>query len=633
MKTRFPVPAPDNAGKNTSPAPTDLERIVDVAISRRQFLGGMITFGTGAFLSAIAPWVQATEGTSSAISGRRLVGNQLKFEAVGANTDNTITLPRGFSHHRLISWGDPLWSDMPPFDHKTRGTAASQARAMGDNNDGMEIFEKNGHVLLAVNNEYVNLDVMYAGGRPKDKDDVHKAMAAVGVTIIEIKQRHGKWRIVKDSRFNRRITADTPSEITGPAAGHELLRTSADPAGRSALGTFANCGSGKTPWGTYLSCEENFDYAFRSGTGREQTDRMRRYGIGRSIAKEQYAYGAWEAADERFEVDKEPQEANRFGYVVELDPADPSVKPKKRTALGRFKHENAEIALAGDGRVVVYMGDDERGEYLYKFISSEKYMTSGRDVLDEGRLFAAKFHTNGRGEWLPLTPQTTGMIQAEICIFTRQAASMVKATTMDRPEWVAAHPHKTEVYCALTNNKDRGKKPNKGGDDTPVGGPNPRRQNKYGQIVQWMPDGGDHAAAGFRWKLFVLAGNPTVHQDDKAGSDNINEDNMFNSPDGLAFDDNGGLWIQTDGEDSDTGDFAGQGNNQMLLGDTESGEIRRFLVGPKGAEITGLCWSPDKKTMFVGIQHPRENFPDSGSGTLPRSSIIAVQRDDDGRIG
>ncbi|MFT6580388.1 MAG: secreted PhoX family phosphatase [Alphaproteobacteria bacterium] len=340
------------------------------------------------------------------------------------------------------------------------------------------------------------------------------------------------------------------------------------------------------------------------------------------------------------DVSKHPNEPNRVGYIVEIDPLNPSSTPKKRTALGRFKHENAAVVQVANGHVVVYMGDDERGEFLYKFISTGRYSEGGDndDLLESGRLFAAKFVDNGHGAWVELTPESTGLTsQAEICIHTRLAASAVQATTMDRPEWVAAHPHGAEIYCALTNNKNRGKKPNAGGDETPIDGTNPRAANKYGQIVRWRPERGDHLSEAFAWDLFVMAGNPAAHQDDRAGSNNVTAENMFNSPDGLSFDSKGMLWIQTDGNYSDTGDFAGMGNNQMLVGDPVSGEIRRFMVGPRQCEVTGLCWSPDHSTLFVGIQHPggkkgESNFPDGGKST-PRSSVIAVSRDDGGMIG
>ena len=365
------------------------------------------------------------------------------------------------------------------------------------------------------------------------------------------------------------------------------------------------------------------------------SDAMKRYGVG----PKDRGY-AWATADERFDISKHPNEPNRAGYVVEIDPLDPGSTPKKRTALGRFKHENAEVVVAANGHVVVYMGDDERGEFLYRFVSEGRHVEGGDNsgLLESGSLSVARFAEDGSGEWLALTPETTGMTSpAEIAVLTRMAGSAVGATTMDRPEWVAAHPQRAEVYCCLTNNKNRGRKPNKGGDPTPVGGPNPREGNKYGQIVRWRPAGGDHSAAGFAWDLFVVAGNPAVHSDANAGSANVNPDNMFNSPDGLAFDSKGGLWIQTDGKYTNEGDFAGQGNNQMLYADPDTGGIARFLTGPKECEVTGLCWSMDRRTMFVGLQHPGEkggssHFP-GGGGTAPRSTVIAVTRDDGGEIG
>ena len=406
-------------------------------------------------------------------------------------------------------------------------------------------------------------------------------------------------------------------------------------AGTKSLGTWNNCANGRTPWGTYLACEENFNGYFSSSDEYyKPSAAMKRYGVG--LKDRGYA---WATADERFDISKHPNEANRCGYVVEIDPLRPTSTPKKRTALGRFKHENAEIVIAANGKVVAYMGDDERGEFLYKFVSDGTYAEGGdnADLLQDGKLYAAKFEDKLKGHWIELTPEASGLAsEAEVRIHARMAASAVGATTMDRPEWVAAHPSKAEVYCTLTNNKNRAKKPNAGGDATPVGGPNPRKGNNYGQIVRWRPDGGDHTAAGFEWDLFVMAGNPTVHNDAYAGSKNINADNMFNSADGISFDSNGLLWIQTDGNYSNKGDYAGMGNNQMLVGDTETGEIARFMVGPKQCEITGNVRSPDRKTMFVGIQHPGErgdsHFP-GGGDSVPRSTIIAITRDDGGVIG
>ncbi len=467
---------------------------------------------------------------------------------------------------------------------------------------------------------------------------MRKLQKLQGVTVMEIEKGEEGWGVVVDSPYNRRITHLTPMSIAGPAAGHDLLKTEADPSGAESLGTYNNCGSGKTPWGTYLTCEENFNGYFGATSEGDVPEAVQagyeRYGIGADGWG--YDYHKW---DDRFDTAKNPNEPHRAGWVVEIDPADPESTPVKHTGLGRFKHENAAVVLAPDGRVVVYMGDDERGEFMYRFVSDAAYAPGGstKGLLDEGTLYAAKFNDDGTGQWLALTPESTGMESlAEVLIFARMAASKVGATTMDRPEWIAANPHAVEAYCCLTNNKNRGVKPNAGGDATPTNGPNPREKNNYGQIVRWMPENGNHTAAGFTWNLFVLAGNPTVHKDAYAGSANVTADNMFNSPDGLAFDSTGLLWIQTDGSYDNEGDFAGMGNNQMLIGDPETGEIRRFLVGPKECEITGVTWSADRRTVFVGVQHPGEDgnsgFP-GGEGSVPRSCVVAIKREDGGLIG
>jgi hypothetical protein len=606
---------------------TDFDRIAARRYSRRAFVGGAAALGaTAMFL-----------GTSALTRPAHAAG-RFGFAPVEANTLDTITLPKGYNWHTVAVWGEPMWSDAPEFDHATRGSADSQARAFGDNNDGMALFTRDGRYVLAVNNEYTNRKVIW-GNRENDKpageDDILKGMLAHGVSVVEITWQDGKWSIVRDSAFNRRITPQTPMEITGPARGHDLMKTAADPAGARTLGTWNNCGNGRTPWGTYLTCEENFNGYFSSSHENPAiTDAMKRYGIG----PKDWGYD-WATVDERFDIARHPNEPNRAGYVVEIDPLDPASTPKKRTALGRFKHENAELVVANDGRVVVYLGDDERGEFIYRFVSDRRYVAGGdnADLLEDGRLYVARFHDDGRGAWLELTPETTGMkSRAEICIHTRQAASAVGATTMDRPEWVAANPMKAEAYCCLTNNRHRAARPNAGGDPTPVNGPNPRAANNYGQIVRWVPDNEDHTASTFSWDLFVMAGNPAVHSDAYAGSENVTRENMFNSPDGLAFDSTGLIWIQTDGNDSDEGDFTGMGNNQMLIGDPATGEIRRFMVGPKECEITGFAWTPDRRTVFIGIQHPgdsgKSHWP-GGGDAVPRSAVIAIRRDDGGVVG
>ncbi len=612
---------------NPRPEECDFDRIVESALSRRGFMGGVLAMGSFAALGgALVP------------SGARAASDRFAFSAIPTSTADTVVVPEGYNAEVMVRWGDPLWSDAPEFDHATRGTAASQERAFGDNTDGQDVFFHDGHVLLVVNNEYTNRDILW-GNNPDAKaasdDDVAKGMMAHGVSVVEIANTDGKWAIVKDSPYNRRITPQTDMTITGPAAGHDLMKTAADATGTTSKGTWNNCGNGMTPWGTYLACEENFNgYFSAEDENHEVSPELKRYGV----SSKDWGYG-WAKIDDRFDVSKNPNEPNRAGYIVEIDPADPNSTPRKLTALGRFKHENAESVVNSDGRIVVYMGDDERGEFMYRFVSDGVY-APGADtnaLLENGILSVAKFNDDGTGEWLELTPETTGLgSAAEICIHTRQAGSAVGATTMDRPEWITANPNKAEVYCALTNNKNRGVKPNAGGDDTSVNGPNPREANNYGQIVRWWPNDADHTAPGFTWDLYVLAGNPTVHSDAYAGSENVNQDNMFNSPDGIKFDSNGLLWIQTDGNYGNEGDFAGHGNNQMLAGDPVTGEIRRFLVGPNECEITGLSWSPDRRTMFVGIQHPGEDgnshWPEGGNA-VPRSAIIAVTRVDGGLVG
>ncbi|MUK44784.1 DUF839 domain-containing protein [Aliivibrio fischeri] len=611
---------------------SDFSNMVNARLSRRGFLMGTAAAGAGAFL-ALNPVAKAIAGNMN--------NALLNFEAIPTSTSDSIVLPKGYSWNTLMSWGDPIFANAPKFNPNGKQDSKAQALQFGDNTDGMSVFPlSNDRAILAVNNEYTNYEFLFAHqGKEMTADDVAKAQAAVGITIVEIVKKNGQWTMDSAGKANRRITANTEMEVTGPAAGHDLLKTKADPTGKKVLGTFNNCANGETPWGTYLTCEENFNDFFGSEQNAELTPDDKRYGI----KAEQSDY-QWHNFDDRFDVAKNPNEPNRFGWVVEIDLNDPTSTPLKRTALGRFKHENAALVVNDDGHVVVYLGDDERGEHLYKFVSKDKYQEgnnrANRNLLEEGTLYVAKFamkddKLEGDGQWLELTYGKNGLIkengfnsQAEVMIFARRAATQVGATTMDRPEWVAVHPDKKHVFCTLTNNKYRGVKE---GQD--VDGVNPRAENHYGQIVRWAPTNANHVSDTFQWDLYVIAGNPTVHKDSLyAGSDNINKDNMFNSPDGIGFDKAGRLWIQTDGNYSNKGDFAGQGNNQMLCGDPNTGEVRRFLTGPIGCEITGLTFSEDQKTMFVGVQHPSGHFPQGGN-SKPRSTIVMITKDNGGVIG
>lgn len=606
------------------PDENDFDRIVESAISRRGFLGGVVAFGSGA-----AAMGAGLLGTTPAQAASRFT-----FTPIAAQTDGTVHVPEGYSWKILMRWGDSLFSEADGYDITDGGPLENSDRVFGENTDGMETFSFQGHELIAINHEYPNRKINLPAaqdGKPENADDVRKLQNIQGVTVMEITEGPNGWTVVKDSPFNRRIHHNTPMRMAGPAAGHDLLKTEADPTGSVSLGTVNNCGSGKTPWGTYLTCEENFNGYFGSSDKNASYAPKVAEGFGRYGLKAE-SWNGYELFDARFDTSKNPNEPHRVGWVVEINPGDPDSTPVKHTGLGRFKHENAEVVLAKDGRVVVYMGDDERGEYLYKFVSNGIYTPDGNtdDLLDNGTLFVARFNDDMTGQWIPLTPETTDMDTADILIFTRIAASAAGGTTMDRPEWVATNPVAAEAYCCLTNNKNRGIKPNAGGDDTGVNGPNPREANKYGQIVRWRPANEDHAENSFDWDLYVMAGNPTVHSDAYAGSANVNTGNLFNSPDGMAIDSTGLVWIQTDGNDDNKGDFAGNGNNQMLVGDPATGEIVRFMTGPNGCEVTGLAWSTDRRTMFVGIQHPGSNWPD---GATPRSSVIAIKRADGGLIG
>jgi len=623
---------------------TDLEQMV--GLSRRSFISAGALCGAALFLGGNL----LTRSVMAASTGTP-PGKLLGFDSIAAATSDSLSLPPGYTSSVLISWGQPLEKNGPAFDPSGNGTAKAQEVQFGDNNDGMSLFPFPGddnRALMAINNEYTNYRYLFAhGGQPQSLEDVHKAQASEGVSVIEIQRKDDQWHFVQGSPYNRRIHGNTPIRIGGPAAGHPWLQTRADKQGRKVLGTFQNCANGKTPWGTYLTCEENFTDCFGSSNAEQKFDAaQKRYG---AVATSKEI--GWHVHDPRFDLALNPNELNRHGWVVEIDPFDPQSTPVKRTALGRFKHENAALAETRDGRAAVYMGDDERGEFIYKFISRDKIKhknpKANRDLLDHGTLYVARFDNGdgnpdrpkGAGEWVELSFGKHGInadsgftSQAEVLIHARLAASVVKATRMDRPEWIVVSPIDGQVYCTLTNNAKRGE------DGQPVGGPNPREKNVYGQILRWHAAGNDHGADTFEWDLFVVAGNPGVHAGTpKGGSSNINPQNMFNSPDGLGFDKAGRLWILTDGDYSNAGDFAGMGNNQMLCADPASGEIRRFMVGPVACEVTGISFSPDQKTLFVGIQHPGETggstFPEHLPNGKPRSSVMAIRREDGGIIG
>lgn len=677
-----------------------VERAVALQPSRRRLLQAGLGAAAVPFLSGMTAVSTAVAATAKAAApAERMLG----FEAVGASSADTVVVPAGYRAVPMLPWGEPIDARAPAFKPDATNTAAEQERQMGDNHDAIEFFgfnaartgfgDRSDEGLLVMNHEYINPEYFYAPDsdagnwmKPFTAEKARKGQAAHGVSVVHVKRNaKGEWEHVKASRFNRRIHGNSPVSLQGPAAGQPLMRTAADPEGRSARGTLNNCGGGRTPWGTYLTCEENFNGYFGWNGERKPTALESRYGL----SKDGFGY-QWHTADARFDLNATPNEPNRFGWVVEIDPFNPDALPVKRTSLGRFKHENAELVIAPNGQVVVYMGCDERNEYLYKFVSAGRFDSRNpqsaynRELLSEGTLYAAKLDAGGvagdrmgGGTWIPLVYGQHGLTEAngfqdqgDVLLRARQAADRVGATMMDRPEWVAANPRKPgEVYLTLTNNNRRGTdapSSNQADGSTTAGSAkpvvdeaNPRPNNVWGHILRWNEGGGDATARSFTWDLFVLAGQPSV-AGARAPSANINAGNIFNSPDGLAFDRYGRMWIQSDGNYSNTGEYAGMGNNQMLVADPASGEIRRFLVGPSGCEITGVTFTPDRRTVFVNVQHPGElgnhpNAPKRADGKVfsdndiardptrfsqwpvkgmrPRAATVAISRIDGGPVG
>jgi secreted PhoX family phosphatase len=640
----------DSRVSNVSGNPA-FSAILAARLSRRQVLkasiAGLFAAGTGGALSGCA-----TDGTPPPADA---TGPLLGFRGVPVSQADAVSVSPGYRAQVLYAWGDATGvagSPLPAFKWDASNSAADQALQGGMHNDAVEYFalppgsRSATRGLLAINHEYTDDGMLHADGmKTWTAEKVRKSQAAHGVSVIEIARDGGAWSVVRPSTYARRITAATPAAVSGPAAGSALMRTKGDPEGRRVLGTLNNCAAGITPWGTYLTCEENFHGYFANGG---YTAAQSRYGL--STAGFGYR---WHVHDARFDALHEPNEPNRFGWVVEIDPYDARSTPVKRTALGRFKHEGATTTIARDGRAVVYMGDDERFEYIYKFVSRDRFVpgdrAAARTLLDDGTLHVARFDADGRGAWLPLVagqgPLTAAngfASQAEVCVYSRRAADLVGATRMDRPEWIAVHPRTGEVYATLTNNSQRGAAQRAGADAA-----NPRNANVFGHIIRWREAGGDATAAAFEWDIFALGGDP-LHAD-AAKRGNVKGD-PFGSPDGLWFDPRGVLWIQTDISTNviNKGDYARLGNNAMLAAEPRTGEVRRFLVGPNGCEITGCTMTPDMRTLFISIQHPGEtasertdpaqprgvsNWPDARRDGRPRSATLVITRDDGGVIG
>jgi uncharacterized protein len=685
---------------NRSANPSIRDVIEQTDPSRRRFIQGSV--GSAALAAAggltMSGFVQSVQAAPVPPS---LGFPGIGFESIPASlrqsTDvgpvDAVTVPAGYTARLLVAWGDPIVAGGAPYLADASQTAADQARQFGAHTDGMHFFPFAGvsglpsseRGVLCVNNEYTDEELLHTDGLVGASGysiaKCRKSQAAHGVSLLEARRSANNWRVLSSSPFGRRVTVNTATAISGPAAGHPLMRsnvynitdmgsvpTGAQSDGTTAVGTVNNCANGITPWGTYLTCEENWNGYFGNNTpatdanfvGTAQPNGSTSFAPNRATeaGKNFNRYGVstsgfgyrWHTVDPRFDVAVNPNEPNLFGWVVEIDPYAPSSKPVKRTALGRFKHESAQFVVDGAKRVAFYMGDDERNEYIYKFVCAGAFNASdraaNRDLLDSGVLYVAKFSPNGSGEWVALQPGTLGLngvalrdnpnfsgandadVLAKILIKARMAADAVGATMMDRPEWTGARPringfNEVELYCTLTNNNRRGSSAtpssNLADGNTAAGSArpavdaaNPRANNIYGHIIRWREDNRSVAATTFTWDLFVQCGDTRTTRTPAAqytGNivDSPDGSADYGAPDGLWFDPFGRLWIQTDQQGDARGDWVNIGTNVMVCADPNTGETRRFLAGPPNCEVTGVTMAPDGRTMFVGIQHPGED--------------------------
>ena len=625
-----------------------MSKIIDVRLSRRTAL--KMFFTAGLFSS----------GCGSVARLARAAGREkqssLRFTEISAAIRENHAVAPGYSVDVVIRWGDRVVGDAPEFEPH-RQSQFAQERQFGYNNDFVGYFplpagsSNSEHGLLCVNHEYTTSHLMFPGS-PKSiavtREQADTELAAHGHTVVEIKKVRNKWLVLKDSRYNRRITAhQSRMRISGPAAGDARLKTADDPTGTYVIGTVANCTGGRTPWGTVLFAEENFNGYF--GGDPEKTPEARNYKRYGLTGQSRYS---WSKYYDRFDIEKTPNEPNRFGWMIEFDPYAPNSTPVKRTALGRFKHEGASTIVNKDRRIVVYTGDDEPFHYLYKFISHGRFdpsnRGSNRDLLDSGTLFVAKFNENGELTWLPLvwgsqplTPENGFDSQADVLIETRRAADLLGATRMDRPEEVEPNPVNGRVYAAFTNNPARTL--------DQVDTANPRANNAHGHILELIPPGGpgsdaDHAALKFHWEVFLLAGNPKDPSHQAKCHASVTKHGWVSSPDNLAVDNRGRLWISTDQGSSQAKNGIADGIRATDVDGPGRGLTKLFFACPTGAEMCGPEFTPDNKTLFVAVQHPGENegstfenpstrWPDFKPDMPPRPAVVAITKNDGGEIG
>lgn len=673
----------DNLNRNPS-GNLPMASVLDAYLSRRSVMRG----GLGAAIAMIAGTgltgcfdgggsSNDSPSTEPPVEPKLALG----FQSIAGSRTDACVVAAGYSAYVLAPWGTPFNSAGGTWQADGSNTASEQENSAGMHHDGMHFFPINGSSddgLLAINYEYIDEDALHPNGQTtvsgkRPAEEVRKEINAHGAGVIRISKVSGRWQVVDNDPLNRRFTTATVMDISGPLRGTDHVKTKFSTDGTQTRGTNNNCGNGYTPWGTYLTCEENWPSIFIN-TATRPADQSR-IGVGTSAGRYGWETAAGDTSEQndeftRFNItpsgasatDDYRNEASTYGYIVEIDPYDSSTRAVKRTALGRIRHEGCWPALPVVGKpVVFYTGDDSNNEYLYKFVSDAVWdaadanpsdrLATGAKYMDSGTLYVARFDADGSGVWIPLvvgTQTTNGStLGAEftdlpgIILNTRGAADAVGATPMDRPEWTAVNPLNGDVYLTLTNNSAR--------TETTVDAANPRGPNRHGHVIRWH-DSDDQLS--FTWDIFVFGANASGTPDiNRSG---LTELNQFASPDGMSFDSRGILWIQTDNGESTLTSYT---NDQMLavipttLVDTNGKQVpvnaqnqtdlRRFFVGPNGCEVTGIAFTSDNKTMFVNIQHPG-NWPSTdvatdetpaGTTVRPRASTVVIQRDDGGEIG
>ncbi len=727
-----------NPSKNTS-----FNDVVEAHLSRRGFLNGGVKLSAASALSASG--LVACGGSDDAVaqtpvSPAPVAPKSLVFSAVPKSIADQVVVADGYKVTVVTRLGDPLNATTPDFKNDGTDSGASYANRIGDHADGMHYFGLDGATgnrsetsstrgLIVANHEALTPLFLHPTGvtttgtgaslKRTVAEEVQREMNAMGVSIAEVNLTNGVWGYQKASTFNRRITTLTTVQMSGPAAGSTLMRTKFSPNGTQTRGTANNCASGYTPWGTYLTCEENWAGYFRRIEATDNPKRtskeiasLNRYGV-RGSGRELWAtvtpdtpddiYGRWNAEKSGSSADGTDDyrnAPNTFGWVVEIDPYAVSSIPKKRTAMGRFAHEGAWPAKAVAGKPLAwYMGCDSRNEYIYKFVSNKNWdaadanggMAAGDKYLDDGKLYVAKFNADGTGTWVELLFGSNGVTpaastyafesQADVLVNSRLAADIVGATKMDRPEWGGVNPVTGDVYITLTNTNAASRAIDK------VDAANPRfyndkrttgadqKGNANGHIIRFAEAGAEVTASSFKWDIFLF-GARAAQSRANINLSGLTDANDFSSPDGLWFSKAipGMLWIQTDdgaytdvtncmllaclpgtvgdGKKLTVANVDGTANSSVdtyIGAELDQAKLKRFLVGPKDCEITGVAETPDGKALFVNIQHPGEDttladftagnfnsyWPDGtpAAKRRPRSATIVITKNDGGLIG